>query len=218
MAQTGKTVDDIINDLNVIVLPNGQEWKRKVKVLNFASKKFIPQSREDRHKAFDTGSNHHVAVFQYEEGDDRRTLGVICTMVEAKRRAVNKEAVVRRILTQEDLKEWGLKKDQKIATAQWKFMYSLCKGDMVELDNGEVYRVEQFSDGNIYFVYNVVGCDYGHHNGYRLRYKKRQGAKKIDEMTFKFSFSQFSRIKRKLRVPILGAKQSAIDALSSDWS
>ena len=202
----------IVTDQNQMLLESGQALK-SVLLLDFAARKFTPDSAEDRHKAFDTGRNHHIAVFKREkEGEEPMSVAVLVTTVEAARRGKAKESIVRRTLTQQDLEEWGTNKAAKTDASEWQFFCSLMKNDYVELEDGNIYRVTTLdsSNKNAWFSTHFFAGDYGKYNAYDLKMNRRQNQRAIPA-AIKVQFSGLTRIKQKVYVDVLGGLTTAHD-------
>ena len=201
----------IVTDENQIRLDSGQILK-SVLLLDFATNKFIPQSPQDKHKAFDTGNNHHITVFKCEkESESPLSMGVLVTTVEVAERGKKKEPVIRRHLTREDLNNWGVGNAKKTDPSEWKFFCSLMKNDYVELDDGNIYRVVKFSSNkNLVVVPHFFAGDYSKHNAYDLKYNKWQQNNPIPAAK-QLAFSGLISVKRKVYVDPLGNLMTAHD-------
>lgn len=186
-------------------LSNGQ-YLKSVLLLQFATKKFTPLSPEDRHKAFATGSNHHIAIFKREkEGEAPMSVAVLVSTVDAAERARRQRIpVVCRNLRQEDFQNWGKNKATETNIAEWRFFCSLMKNDYVELEDGNIYRVTDFdSNGNVRLTAHFFGGNYKDHKAYQLRFCRRQGHQDFPA-AIQLAFARLRRIQRKIYVDILG--------------
>ncbi len=202
----------ILTDDKKALLPSGQPLK-SVLLLNFAARKFIPSSPEDKHKAFDTGSNHHIAVFKREkEGEEPLSVAVLVTTVDAARRGKAGEPIIRRTLIQENLDTWATGKAKKTQPEEWRFFCSLIRNDYVELDDGNIYRVSTMdgSNKNLCLCAHFFAGEYSQHNSYELKLNRLQKSREIPA-AIKLQFSGLTRIKRKVYVNPLGGLSIAHD-------
>ena len=121
-----------------------------------------------RPQLFETGSNHHVAIFRNISSPARK-VGKVVTMLEASKRSRSGDIVLRNPNEVSSI-------DQKLIPEDWQFDMSLCAHDMVHMgsiencDNSSIreklveqsalglpiYRVQKFSknlDGGILLVF-----------------------------------------------------------------
>jgi hypothetical protein len=126
-------------------MPSGVPIKR-VRVLR--KEKTIQPLREGRpdETHVKPGSTHHLALFEWEEGDKRKRDAVFVTMLEAINRLKRHEALVRRTPPQ----------NHPTIPANAKFVFSLSRGETVLANwkGGEktlVFKTASSTQGQIWF-------------------------------------------------------------------
>jgi CRISPR subtype II RNA-guided endonuclease Cas9/Csn1 len=192
----------------------------KVLLINFAKKKFSPESKEDSHKAFDTGNNHHMAVFEkivkdkkgnivYEENGitpKKERKGIIVTALDAITRARRKQKPKNEKdkVIYENLSNYEPSYKDTLGENinDWKFLFSLCKNDYVKIvDTGLLYKVTQMTKGEIFLSYINTDGKYNGNDTPRYLFSKS----KIEIVSgLKGANSLLSKIEHKYSVDPLG--------------
>lgn len=177
-----KQVTDVLYSEEVqhdskLAFPKTWEWKvfhidrktpiKSVRIYEEKSISSMYDYQDEWNLFYETGSNHHVEILEHriEKNKDGtpKKVWVFVTMLEAARRATQKEDVIQRV--------WPWKDGEKIYYEdQWNFKCSLMINDMVEIDE-KYYVVTTLSGANnIIRLFKHIDADKKKDDGARKLY------------------------------------------------
>ncbi len=117
-----------IHELTARTPPEGIPNARPLSAKRFGSQLIRFDGDGKPTQAYDLGNNHHLAIFEATDGSGRR-VGEVRSLLQVYERRAKKLPAI----------------DKECAQPGYRFLFSLCKGDMVRMSTGEVGVVSQFS-------------------------------------------------------------------------